>query len=134
VIGSFFAIQLAALGLGFTRGSWPWPMFSRARPVERRLEAVGFAADGTERPIPLAELFRYTAGFTPMRAYDASGSLFDRPEREPERQAFARFLARKMAERGLPVARVELAWRYLNLSTGASYRVVVSHDRIEGAP
>lgn len=98
-------------------GPWPWRMFDRRGPWERRLEAVGERPDGSRIPIPLDELFTYQRGFTPLRIYDQLSGLAHTP-RKVTQQAFADHLAWRMRARGESLKVVELTWRRYQLDSG----------------
>jgi hypothetical protein len=125
VIVAFLTIQLglflrATLPLpDKLRGPWPWRMFERRGPWERRLVAVGTTSTGARLPIPLESVFRYARGTTRLYAYHQLEAL-DLPHHEAERAAFAAFLGERMADEGVDLATIDLQWTATHIDTGAS--------------
>lgn len=99
------------------RAPWPWRMFDRRGPWERRLEATGYRPDQSALPIPLEAFFTYQRGFTPLRVYDQLSGLAHTP-RKATQQGFADHLAWRMLERGETLLEVELTWRRVHLDSG----------------
>jgi hypothetical protein len=108
----------------------PWRMFSDPSPVDRTLTAEGRAADGTWIEIPLQRYFRHTRGATGERAYEYSAIVFE-PGHLAERQAFARWLALRMAEDGRPVDKVRLVRRWRDLRDGATGSATIGQYRVD---
>lgn len=96
----------------------PWRMFSDPSPLDRTLIAEGRAAGGQWVEIPLERYFQHTRGATGERAYEYSAIVLE-PDRLAERHAFARWLARRMAEGGRPIDKVRLVRRWVDLRDGS---------------
>jgi hypothetical protein len=136
VIGAFLAIQLlllvrAALPLPEPlHGPWPWRMFDRRGPWERRLEAIGTTPSGHRWKVPLEQIFTYSRGFTPLRAYDQLEAL-NGGRQQALQAGLARYLAERMAERGVTLTSIELAWIRTNLDDGQTQRRVIGTFPLE---
>jgi hypothetical protein len=139
-IAIFIAVQVglvlrATLPLpGKLHGPWPWRMFERRGPWERTLVATGIDARGGRHELPLRDIFRYARGMTRLYAYHQLESLGEETG-APAQAAFAAYIARQSAARGLHLRAIDLRWIATNLDTGLSEErpigvfSVGAHDR-----
>ncbi|MFZ6184599.1 hypothetical protein [Nannocystis pusilla] len=135
------AVWLAAQAIALIRGllplppplgaHLPWRMFSDPSPFERTLTAEGRTSDGTWVPIPLERYFRHTRGATGERAYEYSAIVFE-SGRLRERQAFAAWLAARMAADGQPIDKVRLVRGWIDLRDGSTGAATVGQYRVGG--
>lgn len=138
VIALWAGAQAAALlrGLLPLPAPWathlPWRMFSEPSPIEATIHAEGLTAEGRWVTIPLERYFRHSRGATGERAYDFS-TIVSEPGHLAERQAFARWLAGRMAADGTPLRKVRLLQRWRDLRDGSTGERRIGQYRVDDA-